>query len=206
MDISKNKELFCNLLKQITRENSRIDVLISKLEASDFFTAPASSMYHNAVKGGLCEHCLNVYNELTQLVSSHNLQEVISKESIIVTALLHDLSKMDYYEPSVINKKIYSVEGKKNDELGNFDWKSIPGYKVKDSTNRFLFGTHEETAEFMARCFIPLTIEESIAILHHSGFAGHNTGYDLTSIYNNYTLALLLHLADMLATYLDERI
>lgn len=206
MDINKNKEVFCELLKKITRENAQIEILVTKLEASDFFRAPASSIYHNAVQGGLCAHCLNVYNELTQLVTSHNLQESISEESIIIVSLLHDLSKMDYYEPSVINKKIYSADGKKYDELGNFDWKSIPGYKVRESSNRFLFGTHEETAEFMARCFIPLTVEESIAILHHSGFAGHNTNYDLTSIYNNYTLALLLHLADMLATYLDERI
>ena len=64
---------------------------------------------------------------------------------------------------------------------------------------------HEQTSEFMTRTFIPLSVEESSAILHHHGSLGWDSAKDdLPSIYQKYNLALLLHTADMLATFMDE--
>lgn len=199
-----NKERFIALLKEINRPGARVDMLVDKLEKSDFFYAPASTKYHNSFAGGLCEHCLNVYEELLGLVTSHNVPN-ITRENIIIVSLLHDLSKMDYYESTVMNKKVYQENGSKYDEMGRYDWVSVSGFKTKDIDARFFYSTHEVTAEFMARCFVPLTIEESVAILHHSGYANKETSANLTTVFNRYPLALFLHEADMLATFYRER-
>lgn len=203
--INECKEEFCKLLREVDRENANIESLIAKLEASDFFTAPASSKYHNSCRGGLVDHSLNVYRNLSMLVQRKGFEDVISKDSIIICGLLHDLSKMNYYEPTARNKKVYSDMGSKSDELGRFDWVSEMGWATKDKNDRFLFGNHEETAEFMVRRFIPLKVEESVAILnHHGGMGWDSTKTDISALYAKYPLACLLHLADILSTYVDE--
>ena len=54
--------------------------------------------------------------------------------------------------------------------------------------------------------YIPLNYEESISILHHHfGMSDKNPPADLSAIANKYPLVTLLHLADMSATYLNER-
>jgi len=199
------KEDFIALLRRIKRPNANIEGLIDKLETTDFFTAPASTRYHNACYGGLLAHSLNVYNNLEMLVKMKGLEEVIHEESIIICGLLHDLAKMNFYEPSVRNKKVYSEDGSKYDELGKFDWVSERAWSVRPVEQRFIYGSHEETSEFMARCYIPLKIDESIAILHHhSGMSNDSTVKNISDFYVRYPVAHLLHLADMLATYLDE--
>jgi hypothetical protein len=61
------------------------------------------------------------------------------------------------------------------------------------------------TSEYIARQFIPLTIDESVAILHHMGGRNWDSAQDnITQIFGKYPLATLLHMADMLASYVDE--
>ena len=45
--------------RNIRRNGSK--ELLKWLEGTDFFKAPASTKYHSAHEGGLCEHSLNVY-------------------------------------------------------------------------------------------------------------------------------------------------
>ncbi len=56
-----DKEEFIKIYtEKITRDGA--DKLLDFLEnKSDFFTAPASTRYHNAFEGGLLKHSLNVY-------------------------------------------------------------------------------------------------------------------------------------------------
>ena len=198
--IEQNKQEFISLLRAIKREGARIEELISKLENSDFFTAPASTRYHASYKGGLCQHCLNVYNNLMMLNESKNIG--VDNDSIIIVSLLHDLSKMNFFEISYRNKKQYSEYGTKRDAGGNYDWVTEQSYSVIDSKNRFIFGNHEETSEFMVRSFLSLKLEESVAILHHMGGSGHDSSQtDLSTIYSKYGLAALLHSADLLSTF-----
>ena len=204
--IETNKETFCTFLRQIRRDGAKIDDLIKKLESSDFFYAPASTKYHNSVKGGLCDHSLNVYYNLRSLVKNKHLESFISEETILICGLLHDISKINVYEESIRNKKVYHELGKKYDNLGNFDWVSEKTYQMKDIKDRFIYGNHEETSEYMIRKYIPLKLEESVAILTHHG----SLSYDSVSIesvsqkYERYPLACLLHVADMISTYIDE--
>lgn len=204
--IETNKETFCTFLRQIRRDGARIDDLIKKLESSDFFYAPASTKYHNSVRGGLCDHSLNVYYNLRSLVKNKHLEEIIPDESILICGLLHDMSKMNIYEKTIRNKKVYHEMGKKYDNMGNFDWVAEESYQMVDVKDRFLYGNHEETSEYMIRTYIPLKLEESVAILTHHG----SSSYDCVPIdsvalkYERYPLACLLHVADMISTYIDE--
>lgn len=206
--LEENKHTFCSILYDVKRDNARIDELILKLEGSDFFYAPASTKYHNSYEGGLCDHSLNVYYNLKSLVRNKHLEDRISEDSIIICGLLHDISKMNLYEKSIKNEKVYSEYGTKHDNMGNFDWVAKETYKIKDVHDRFLYGNHEETSEYMVRTYIPLKLEESIAILNHHG----STSYDCVPIesiapkFEKYPLAALLHVADMISTYVDERV
>lgn len=205
IEISNNKAVFIALIDSIKREGFLKDQLIAKLKNSDFFFAPASTKYHGAYKGGLCEHSINVYNNLVKLNEMKIMD--FDEDSMKIVALFHDISKMNLYETYFQNKKNYYAGGSKHDEGGSYDWETVTAYKVKDAEDRFIFGNHEQTSEFMLRTYCPLTYEESIAILHHhAGMSWDSAKNNISEVLNRYPLATMLHLADMLAVYVDERI
>lgn len=78
--------------------------LMAWLERSDFYTAPASTRFHGNYTGGLLEHSLNVYDKLSGFVARYPELE-ISPETVAVTALFHDLTKVNYYTVSSRNVK-----------------------------------------------------------------------------------------------------
>lgn len=218
--IDMNKNRFLDLVDSIEREGIDKDRLIKQLEQSDFFIAPASAVYHNAFQGGLCQHSLNVYDALVKLCQAMYTQVYVtedgqntetiyncpySDDTLKIVALFHDFDKMNKYEKTVKNQKVYSERGSKYDEMGKYDWVSVPGYKRKEAKDIFLLGTHGENSVYMTETFIPLSVEEHCAILnHHSKY--DNPNLDTTNIFNRYSLACLLHLADMAATYITEKI
>ena len=96
------KERFVEIYREkIKREGSEklLDFLLSP--GSDFFTAPASTRFHGAHEGGLCEHSLNVYDCLTdylarpRVCSEYGLS--CSEETVAVVALLHDICKINCF-------------------------------------------------------------------------------------------------------------
>lgn len=203
--IEGNKKEFLELISSIHREGADIERLINKLLSSDFFTAPASSKYHCSYVGGLCEHSLNVYYNLKNLVELKDSlpPECYDEDTLKIVALLHDISKMNIYEKTSKNVKVYCEDGDKSDVLGKFKWETSTGWKLKDC--RFTYGSHEMTSEFIIRQFIPLTIDESVAVLHHMGARSWDSAQDdITAVFSQYPIATLLHLADMVSTYIDE--
>ena len=203
--ILENKKVIIELLRQGVKRECNLEGLISKLESSDFFEAPASTRWHNAIPGGLADHSLNVYYNLKSLVRNKHLEEDIPEESIIICGLLHDMSKINIYERSIRNKKVYSDSGSKSDNLGRFDWVSEQSYVTKNDKERFQYGNHEETSEYMIRRYIPLTLEESIAILHHHGGKGFDSSQqNISYMMSIHPLLTLLHCADMISTFVDE--
>ena len=233
--IQANKEEFIKILKPAVehREGANVDGLLKKLESSDFYTAPASTRYHASYKGGLVDHCLNVYHNMMSLAKNKHLLAIhekaiildengnptedyedkivegeIEADSIAIVALLHDFSKMNFYKTEYRNKKVYCESGSKHDENGKFDWVSIPSYATVPQEERFLYGSHEETAEFMIRQFVPLTYQESVAVLHHHFSLNYDSIKDVgvvSNVYNRYSIAILLHVADTISTFVDER-
>lgn len=195
----QNKQEFLSLVSQIQRDG--ISDLINFLEKSDFFTAPASTKMYRAEEGGLCAHALARYNIMKNLISANDW--FIVKDSLLITSLLADLNKVNYFEPVCINKKVYSEDGKKMDELGHFDWVSEWGWKVKDPETRFIFGTSGQNSERIITNYIPLKDEESAAIIH-LGVTFENPTFNYANIYKKYGLACVLAAADSLATFCTE--
>lgn len=204
--IDANFDKFIFILEPVVKaRGGNWEKLLAKLVNSDFKRAPASTKYHNNFEGGLVAHCLNVYDNLTHLVLYKHLEDIISMESIVICGLLHDISKINLYEKTVKNKKVYSETGSKFDDLGRYDWVSEYAWTKKPESELFIYGNHEETSEFMIRQYLPLKVEESVAILSHHGGIGFDSHNQASTMFGRYELAALLHLADMMAAYIDEK-
>lgn len=203
INIEKNKYEFIDLLRTVNRPGADVEALIYKLESSDFFVAPCSTRFHLAVRGGLCQHSLNVYHELKRLNEIYKLG--LSEETMIIISLLHDLDKMDKYEQTYRNVQKYHEQGKKSDENGRFDWVKEWTYRTKDDNNRFVYGHHGQNSEYIANSYIPLTTEESAAITNHmANTIEEYKPFDMTGILNKYPTVVALHMADFLCTFLIE--
>lgn len=170
------------------------DKLLDYLLSNDFFTAPASARFHASYEGGLCYHSVNVYNRLIRLVKDDlgdDYAKTFSDETLAICGLLHDLCKVNYYTTEMRNVK------------ENGGWVQKPYYKVEE---KFPYG-HGEKSVFIASQYIKLTAEEAMAInWHMGGFDERVRGgsFALSDAYAKYKLALYLHTADILATYIDE--
>jgi hypothetical protein len=161
--------------ENIHRDGS--EKLLAWLESYDFFTAPASSKYHSNHEGGLCEHSVNVYNRLI----------CDNPETRAICGLLHDVCKANYYKPDTRNVK---------NEAGV--WEKVPYYSVDD---KLPYG-HGEKSVYIISGFMRLTREEAFAIRFHMGdYADRN----VPTAFSMYPLALMLHIADLEATFLDEK-
>lgn len=67
---------------------------------------------------------------------------------------------------------------------------------------------HGEKSVILILQFMKLTKEEILAIRWHMGqydFYARGGGYDLDNAFRQSKLAVMLHLADMMATHFDER-
>lgn len=188
--IEKNKEEFISIAKEnIKREG--IQKLLDWLETTDFFECPASSRFHSAEAGGLCFHSLNVYKRLKKLMEDELGAGNINLESITIVALFHDVCKCCYYKTEYRNVK------------ENGEWVQKPFYAVDD---QLPYG-HGEKSVYMVNGYMRLTREEALAInWHMGGFDARVKGGDmsLANVYYKYPLAILVHIADVMATYLDE--
>ena len=189
-----NKERFLNLAKEnIKREG--IDKLLEYLQKTDFFTAPASTKFHSAFEGGLCEHCLKVYERFVANLKNEygeDWEKNVSKETATIIALFHDVCKAGYYSVEMRNVKEDGV------------WVQKPFYKVEDNLP---YG-HGEKSVYIINGFLRLTREEAMAInWHMGGFDNRVRGgfYGLDQVFYSYPTALIFHLSDIQATYLDEK-
>ena len=185
----ENKEKFIGIFNDVIKR-AGADKLLEYIEKTDFFTAPASTKYHGAYAGGLVEHSLNVFdrmqNKRTQLDGAK-----YSFETLAIVSLLHDLCKADYYTTDYRNVK--QPDG---------SWEKEPYYTVND---KLPIGSHGDKSVFIIQRFIPLSAEEVAAIRYHMGAYQEGDIKNLSKVYEKYPLALLLHLADMEATYFDEK-
>ena len=192
--MSDFREEFLNIYKtNITREGS--EELLNWLTKSDFFTAPASTKFHSAFEGGLCEHSVKVYKRYLAMIKAEfgeNYQSVISDESIAIIGLLHDVCKVNSYKVDFRNVK---------DETGT--WVKQPYYTFDEDLP---YG-HGEKSVYIITGFLRLTREEAIAInWHMGGFDPRVKGgsYSVSDAFYRYPTAIIFHTADTLTTYLDE--
>lgn len=190
-----DKERFIDLYKtHVHREGA--DKLLEYLDspASDFFTAPASTKFHNNVPGGLLSHSLNVYDCLVSYYKSERRTQLfglsdVPDETLAVVALLHDVCKVNVYKESKRNVK---------DESGV--WRQVPYYEFKDELP---YG-HGEKSVYVISGFMRLSREEAFAIRYHMGFSNEDDPRNVGAAFEMFPLALALSIADTEATYFVE--
>ena len=194
------KDRFVELYQQlITRPGA--DKLLAWLETTDFFEAPASTRFHLSRPGGLVEHSIHVYHRLHDLfVSERQNRENepfielsdSEEETIAICGLLHDICKANFYAVEMRNRK---------NEQGQ--WEKYPFYVVND---QLPYG-HGEKSVYIISGFMKLTREEAMAIRWHMGLSDNDFragGFSVGNAFEKFPLALLTHMADLQATYLDE--
>lgn len=187
------KEQFIQIYTEnIKREGA--DKLLEFLEKSDFFTAPASTRFHGAYEGGLLQHSLNVYECLVDFLARPRVKERYklnpTAETTAITALLHDVCKVNFYTVQMRNSK--------NDKTGQ--WEKIPFYTIDD---KLPYG-HGEKSVYMVSGFMRLSREEAMAIRWHMGFSGIEDKNTIGKALEIFPLAFALSVADMEASYFLE--
>lgn len=180
--------------ENITRPGA--DKLLTWIESSDFFAAPASTRFHLSSPGGLLEHSLHVFERMKAICANETTItpgfNEPSMETIAICGLLHDICKANFYAVEMRNRK--------NDQ-GR--WEQYPFYVVDD---KLPYG-HGEKSVYIISGFMRLSREEAMAIRWHMGFADNDFkggGYSVGNAFEQFPLAVLLHIADLQATYLDE--
>ncbi len=189
LNLDEQKERFLAICRENIHRDGLED-LLNWLCKSDFFTAPASTHFHGAYVGGLCQHSLDVYDYLKKVAFLSPME--ISEESLVITALFHDLCKVRLYKTDKRNQKI------------NGEWQEVPYYTIEE---KYHFGGHGSKSVFLVQQFMKLKADEAAAINCHMGFAdgGSSTVRDVSNAYSQFSLAWLVHVADEAATYLLKR-
>ncbi len=200
VDAKACKEEFETLLRSTGREG--VDGLLEDLESQGFFEAPASAGHHLNVEGGLALHSLNACKAALAVwegmkAVEPTLETEVSRDSIIIASLLHDICKTDIYRRSVKKRK---------NALGQ--WEDAEGYKV--TYRNFPMG-HGEKSVILALCSgVELSDAEMLAIRWHMGAWGVNQNsfedcrnYDAAR--KLYPLVAIVQTGDSLAAAIMER-
>lgn len=188
--IESNREKILLHFSSVVRPG--IENLVGWINYSDYFIAPSSTRFHLAIEGGLAEHSLNVLNILFKRVEEYNLETPI--ETIILSALCHDLCKCNFYTKEKRNKKENGV------------WKEVEVWSVRD---QFPMGHGEKSVSIM-QDFIRLTEEEKLTIRWHMGSFDSGvhfnfpSGYPYKEAIGKYPLVTLLNSADAEASNILE--
>ena len=189
-----------NIFESLLMSTGRtgIDKVIGYLRKTDFYDAPASAKYHSNYETGLLDHSLMVYSiaeaffEKMKLIDPE-LAITIPEESIIISALLHDVCKVCFYKKTVKWKK---------DEHN--DWIQYDGYEIEDS---FPIGHGEKSVIMLLKIGLDLNPCEMLSIRYHMGFFGEsNVEFKnaMKSSIKMCPLVVLLQQADCSATMLFE--
>ena len=127
IDVDENKEKFQKLCRMWIKRDG-IEGLLQWLDTTDFYTAPASTRFHLMCEGGLCQHSINVIEQLCDEYKNEGMfdfktQEDTQKimESLAIVGLFHDVCKADFYKLTTRNVK---------DDYGN--WTKVPYYTIEN--------------------------------------------------------------------------
>lgn len=201
MNIVENKNYFISLVKQFVKRDG-VEQLLTWLERSDFFVCPASTQFNLPVEGGLCQHALNVADSLVKRYfdkSIYDLEESdalvvldneMTIENILVVSLFSSINKANCYVKDFKNVKV------------NGKWEQQEYWKWNE---QFLYSGRGGKSVFILQQYMRLYVEEAQAIAFI--LAGEDNIFsgviDSTyrKIYEQSSLALYLHLAEMEATY-----
>ena len=184
MDIKTEIE---HLLRQTKRDG--IEDLLAYMDKAGFYTSPASTKYHGASEGALAVHSLNVFNAAMDIATALCGENWVDNNanSIVISALLHDLGKAGQY-----NKPLYVENILKTGRS------AAQPYKTNDELMTL---DHEIVSVIEASRYIELTEEEQRAIAWHNGLYGLFK-YEIQG--KETPLYMIIHFADMWASRVLE--
>lgn len=183
-EIEENKQKIKDMLAGTGRPG--IERLITWLESTDFFTAPASTKYHLHCKGGLAKHSLNVYDRLKAKVDSGLL--TLKPDTMVITTLLHDVCKANFYS---IQKRNRKIDGQ---------WQEVEEWGVDD---KFPVG-HGDKSCYLIQCCIRLTPEEYAMIRLHMGRETDSSSDAFSKCAAIYPGVAAIHTADLESAFIVE--
>lgn len=208
IDLAENKQQFEELARKYIKRDG-LEKVLTWLDSTDFYTAPASTRYHLSVEGGLCQHSLNVFETMVGLCNYHfqkqpnddniyngetnDVEGAFSMENIALVALFHDICKANCYVRDFRNVK---VDGK---------WEQQEYWKWDE---QFVYG-HGSKSVYILQQFMRLYIDEAQAIRFHMG--GREDALSemyerqAAMVFDKSPMAVLLHLSDMMSSYLLEK-
>lgn len=190
--ISEYEELFIGAYilqtkREVIKQGNLYERAIEWLRTTDFYTAPASTHYHDSIPGGLLIHCIKVYNQMLDLIKLPVFKDVKIEEATLA-ALMHDWCKINYYESYMKNVK--------DEETGT--WSKQPAYRVNQ---KGLPLGHGATSMFLASRVITLSLDQALAIRWH--MSRYNVADKEESEYqkavNDCPMVYLIQIADQMA-------
>lgn len=164
----------------------RAESCLKWLHSTDFYTAPASTQYHDCEPGGLHMHTLRVVNKIIDLYNVPDFAEHVKVYEAIVVAIVHDWCKINFYEPYKRNVK--------NEVTGA--WEQVQSYRY--GKPKIPMG-HGETSLYVAQKFFKLSLDQALAIRWHMGDPGNSESYNFWDANEKYPIVNMLQFADRLS-------
>ena len=160
-----------------------IDDMLKWYDDNGFYEAWASTSFHCNYVGGLAEHTFNVITNALKLADV--LGSDVSRESIVLCALVHDAGKCNYYVPNLL---------KSGKTSGSKPMKINPDLRIKNHAFRSLM---------IVSKFLELSESERICILCHDGFFENSNREYMLSLDE---LLYIVHSADLYAARFKEEV
>lgn len=160
------RQTFIDMLKSTQRYG--VDTTLEYLDEIGFFTAPASASHHLNTEGGNVIHALNVANAALKIWEGMaqldpTLEKEVSRQNVIIAALLHDVCKSDIYKRT--------VKKRKDPLTGTYE--DCEGYKI--TYKNFPMGHGEKSLIMLLyNTSLELSDSEMLAIRWHMGAWGIN--------------------------------
>lgn len=197
MDKEQRIEDFCMTWSEFApAENDYLvtenDKFMNYLKEGGFFTAPASTKYHGAYEGGLYDHSNAVFQRLLKLTEDNDLVWE-RDESPFIIGYFHDLCKCDQYT---------KLPGK-TIEVAGASFVDNDGYHYEFNANTLLKGHGSKSVMILSQ-FITLTEEEMLCIRYHMGAYEKEEWTEFDKAIHKYPNVLWTHMADMLASKVDD--
>ena len=192
-----DKEKFIEQVNNLSclSENTKKSIL-DFLEGTDFYSAPASTKFHNNVPGGLCNHSLHVAEVLMDLTKKYNLKWT-NPDSPILIGLFHDICKVGVYENYVKNKPAGT-----NAKTGKTIWEQVTAWKFNDKNA--LYGIHGDRSVtillMLRRKLSDFNLQELACIRYHMGMAQEGEGMAYNNAVNLEPMVMWTHIADQIAS------
>lgn len=171
-----------------------MEAFLKWLDESDFKTAPASTKFHNSFEGGLMAHSLNVLKFTRQL--NNELELKLDDTTIILSSLLHDLCKVNFYVMG------WEWDKEVKDKTGKWEKKDV--YKAEEPLP---LGHGEKSVIVAQQHGLILTEEEMVAIRWHMlrWDVSDEAKYTLRDAMDKFPLLKVIGIADQMAELFETK-